>query len=105
MIWRNAGQFDVEIYHHLQAGEHVRKYRTNLDGCGYIVARAAFAADAAAAADEAYRRIAKEALRPEKQRRGGPRHGSEKQYRWLSAGKRKNSTSLFGANRSSLPPI
>ena len=52
----------VEIYHHLQAGEHVRKYRTNLDGCGYIVARAAFVADAAAAADEAYRRIAKEAF-------------------------------------------
>lgn len=52
----------VEIYHHLRTGEHVRKYRTNLDGCGYVVARAADVASAAAAADEAYRRIAKEAF-------------------------------------------
>lgn len=33
-------EYDVEIYHHLEAGQTVREYHTNLDGCGYIVARA-----------------------------------------------------------------
>lgn len=33
-------QFDVEIYHHMELGMHVNEYHTNLDGCGYIVARA-----------------------------------------------------------------
>lgn len=32
--------FDVEIYHHLKEGMKVNEYHTNLDGCGYIVARA-----------------------------------------------------------------
>ena len=31
---------NVEIYHHLELGQQVNEYHTNLDGCGYIVARA-----------------------------------------------------------------
>ena len=34
-------EYGVEIYHHMEVGQRVNKYRTNLDGCGYIVARAA----------------------------------------------------------------
>lgn len=33
-------KFNVEIYHHLKEGMKVNEYHTNLDGCGYIVARA-----------------------------------------------------------------
>lgn len=33
-------EYDVEIYHHLTIGQTVREYHTNLDGCGYIVAKA-----------------------------------------------------------------
>ena len=33
-------EYGVEIYHHLELGQTVREYHTNLDGCGYIVARA-----------------------------------------------------------------
>lgn len=33
-------KFDVEIYHHLEEGMHVNEYHTNLDGCGYIIAKA-----------------------------------------------------------------
>ena len=32
-------KFDVEIYHHLEKGMKVNEYHTNLDGCGYIVAK------------------------------------------------------------------
>ena len=32
-------KFDVEIYHHLEEGMKVNEYHTNLDGCGYIVAK------------------------------------------------------------------
>ena len=33
-------KYGVEIYHHLAVGMKVNEYHTNLDGCGYIVARA-----------------------------------------------------------------
>ena len=33
-------QYGVEIYHHMQVGQKVNAYHTNLDGLGYIVARA-----------------------------------------------------------------
>jgi carbamoyl-phosphate synthase large subunit len=33
-------EYGVEIYHHLEVGQAVREYHTNLDGCGYIVAKA-----------------------------------------------------------------
>ncbi len=32
-------QYNVEIYHHMNVGMHVNEYHTNLDGCGYIVAK------------------------------------------------------------------
>ena len=32
-------KFDVEIYHHLEEGMKVNEYHTNLDRCGYIVAK------------------------------------------------------------------
>jgi len=32
-------RYDVEIYHHMTEGMKVNEYHTNLDGCGYIVAR------------------------------------------------------------------
>lgn len=31
-------QFGVQILHHMQVGDEITQYRTNLDGCGYIVA-------------------------------------------------------------------
>lgn len=31
--------YGIEIYHHLQVGQNVNEYHTNIDGCGYIVAR------------------------------------------------------------------
>lgn len=39
-------RYDVEIYHHMEKGMHVREYHTNLDGCGYIVARGRTTKDA-----------------------------------------------------------
>ena len=33
-------KYGVEIYHHLEIGMKVNEYHTNLDGCGYIIARA-----------------------------------------------------------------
>lgn len=32
-------QYDVEIYHHMTEGMKVNEYHTNLDGCGYVVAK------------------------------------------------------------------
>ncbi len=32
-------KFNVEIYHHLEVGQKINEYHTNLDGCGYIVAK------------------------------------------------------------------
>ena len=39
-------QYDVEIYHHLKTGMQVNEYHTNLDGCGYVVAKAVTAEEA-----------------------------------------------------------
>ena len=44
-------KYGVEIYHHLEIGQEVHSYRTNLDGCGYIVARAESVAEAEANAE------------------------------------------------------
>ena len=33
-------EYGVEIYHHMEVGQTVNEYHTNLDGCGYIVAKA-----------------------------------------------------------------
>jgi len=32
-------KYGVKIYHHLKIGQTVSEYHTNLDGCGYIIAR------------------------------------------------------------------
>ncbi|MBE6755895.1 MAG: ATP-grasp domain-containing protein [Ruminococcaceae bacterium] len=32
-------EYGVEIYHHMQVGQEVNEYHTNLDGCGYIVVK------------------------------------------------------------------
>lgn len=32
-------EYGVEIYHHLEQGQHINEYHTNLDGCGYIIAK------------------------------------------------------------------
>lgn len=39
-ISRLEQELDVEICHHMQIGDLVGKYRTNLDGVGYVVAKA-----------------------------------------------------------------
>lgn len=31
--------YGVEIYHHMSVGDKVNEYRTNLDGCGYIISK------------------------------------------------------------------
>lgn len=35
---RIAESYDVRIFHHLKIGDMITSYRTNLDGCGYILA-------------------------------------------------------------------
>ena len=32
-------KYSVEIYHHMKRGMHVNEYHTNIDGCGYVIAR------------------------------------------------------------------
>lgn len=39
-------EYGVEIYHHMTEGMHVNEYHTNLDGCGYVIARARTASEA-----------------------------------------------------------
>lgn len=51
---------DVEIYHHLEVGQTISEYRTNLDGCGYIVAKADCVETARANADKVLNLIQKE---------------------------------------------
>ena len=31
-------EYDVKIEHHLHVGDTITPYRTNLDGCGYVIA-------------------------------------------------------------------
>ena len=52
-------EYGVEIYHHLEVAQKVREYHTNLDGCGYIVARADDVDTAIANAEKALRFIEK----------------------------------------------
>ena len=54
-------RYDVDIYHHMMGGMKVNEYHTNLDGCGYVVAKGATAEAAelrAAMALEAIKRVA-----------------------------------------------
>ena len=53
-------KYDVEIYHHMQEGMHINEYHTNLDGCGYIVAKGNTLEDAEIKVAKAYEVIKKE---------------------------------------------
>ena len=50
-------EYDVEIYHHLEIGQTVREYHTNLDGCGYIIAKADSITDAEQKAEKVLKLI------------------------------------------------
>jgi biotin carboxylase len=50
-------QYDVEIYHRMTEGMHVNRYRTNIDGCGYIVAKGKTIHDAKDRASETFNMI------------------------------------------------
>lgn len=43
---------DVQIEHHLHVGDEITPYRTNLDGCGYVVVSGKTVEDAIAKAAE-----------------------------------------------------
>ena len=49
-------RFRVRIYHHMEEGQQVQEYRTNLDGCGYVIAGAenVFAAEQQVVAAKMY---------------------------------------------------
>lgn len=55
-------EFDVEIYHHMTAGMHVNEYHTNLDGCGYVVAKGTTVIEAEKKAQLALEEIKREAF-------------------------------------------
>lgn len=38
-------EYNVKIYHHMKIGDHIHEYHTNLDGCGYIIAKDSYTAD------------------------------------------------------------
>ncbi len=50
-------KFDVEIFHHMKEGDMIHEYHTNLDGCGYIIARADTVAEASEKAEKALQYI------------------------------------------------
>ena len=50
-------KYGVEIYHHMNVGEEVHEYHTNLDGMGYVVARANDIGDAILNAEKALKEI------------------------------------------------
>lgn len=54
--------FDVEIYHHMEVGMHVNDYHTNLDGCGYVVAKGTSVDEAEHKATCAYEYIKRQAF-------------------------------------------
>ena len=55
-------RYEVEIYHHMREGMCVHEYHTNLDGCGYIVAKAPSVNTAEMKASLVYERIKKDAF-------------------------------------------
>lgn len=53
-------EYDVEIHHHLELNQNIREYHTNLDGYGYIVAKAGKIETARANVDKVLNLIQKE---------------------------------------------
>lgn len=52
-------EYGVQICHHITAGQTIREYHTNLDGCGYIIARSENIEIAVKNADSALNEIRK----------------------------------------------
>lgn len=52
-------KYDVEIYHHMNIGMHVNEYHTNLDGCGYIIAKGSSVEIAETNAKEAFAELSR----------------------------------------------
>ena len=52
--------FDVEIYHHLHVGDFITEYHTNIDGCGYVVAKRPTVKEAEAVCAEVLNEIGKQ---------------------------------------------
>ena len=50
--------YGVEIYHHMYEGMHVNEYHTNLDGCGYVIAKRHNVQEAEEAAIQAKQKLA-----------------------------------------------
>lgn len=46
-------EYGVEIYHHMNLGDEVHEYHTNLDGCGYIIAKSSTIENAISNAEKA----------------------------------------------------
>lgn len=55
-------RYDVEIYHHMTEGLKVNEYHTNLDGCGYVVAKGINADSAVTRAELALEAVKREAF-------------------------------------------
>lgn len=55
-------RYNVEIYHHMTEGMHVNEYHTNIDGCGYIVAKGADVESAINRAEHALEEIRNESF-------------------------------------------
>ncbi len=55
-------KYNVEIYHHMLVDMKVNEYHTNLDGCGYVVAKGITAEEAEKRAALAFENIRKEAF-------------------------------------------
>ncbi len=45
-------EYGVEIYHHMEIGQKINEYHTNLDGCGYIIAKSSEIDDAIKTAEK-----------------------------------------------------
>lgn len=54
-----SAKYNVEIEHHLHVGDTINEYRTNLDGCGYVVANGIDLAEAISKAETAKEAIDK----------------------------------------------
>lgn len=50
-------EYNVEIYHHIEVGQRVNEYHTNLDGLGYVVAKAPKIDDAISNAEAVLKEI------------------------------------------------
>ena len=52
-------EYHVEIYHHMNVGDEVHEYHTNLDGMGYVIAKSEDISDAISNAEKVLQEISK----------------------------------------------